>query len=47
MRSTLRLSALAIAAAGLFAVAPAHAKTCKDAVTAQARSSAQLSDANR
>jgi hypothetical protein len=47
MLFTLRLAALAIAAAGLVAIAPAHAKTCKDAVTAQARSSAQLSDANR
>jgi hypothetical protein len=47
MLFTLRLAALAIAAAGLVAVAPAHAKTCKDAVTAQARSSAQLSDASR
>jgi hypothetical protein len=47
MRSTLSLAALAIAAAGPIAIAPAHAKTCKDAVTAEARSSAQLSDANR
>jgi hypothetical protein len=47
MLFTLRLAALAIAAAGLVAIALAHAKTCKDAVTAQARSSAQLSDANR
>ena len=47
MRATPRLIALAIAAAGLVAIAPAHAKTCKDAVTAEARSSAQLSDANR
>jgi hypothetical protein len=47
MLFTPRLAALAIAAAGLVAIAPAHAKTCKDPVTAQARSSAQLSDANR
>jgi len=47
MRSTLGLAALAIAAAGLLAAAPANAKTCKDAVTAEARSSAQLSDASR
>jgi Tfp pilus assembly protein PilV len=47
MLFTPRLVALAIAAAGLVAIAPAHAKTCKDPVTAQARSSAQLSDANR
>jgi hypothetical protein len=47
MRSRLILAALAVAAAGLVAAAPAHAKTCKDAVTADARSSAQLSDVNR
>jgi Tfp pilus assembly protein PilV len=47
MRSVPRLTAFAIVGAGLLAAAPAHAKTCKDAVTAQARSSAQLSDANR
>jgi hypothetical protein len=47
MRSMLRPAALAIAAAGLLATAPAHAKTCKDAITAQARSSAQLSDESR
>jgi hypothetical protein len=47
MRSTLRLHALAVAAAALVATAPAHAKTCKDAVTAEARSSAQVSDASR
>ena len=47
MRSRLRLAALAIAAACLFATAPAHAKTCKDAITAQARSAAQLSDESR
>jgi hypothetical protein len=47
MRSTLRPAALVLAAASLFAIAPAHAKTCKDAVTAEARSSAQVSDASR
>jgi hypothetical protein len=47
MRSTLRLAALAIVAAGFIAVAPAQAKTCKDAVAAEARSSAQVSDATR
>ena len=31
----------------LVALAPAHAKTCKEAITAQARSAAQLSDASR
>jgi hypothetical protein len=47
MRSMSRLAALAVATAGLLAAAPAHAKTCKDAVTAQARSSAQVSDESR
>src|ERR1700704_6638680 len=47
MRFTLKLTALAIAAAGLVAVAPAHAKTCKEAVPAEGRSSAQVSDASR
>jgi len=28
-------------------IAPAHAKTCKEAIAAQARSAAQLSDASR
>jgi hypothetical protein len=47
MRSTLTPAALVLAAASLFAIPPAHAKTCKDAVTAEARSSAQVSDASR
>ena len=47
MRSRARLAVLAIAIACLFGVAPAHAKTCKDAITAQARSAAQLSDESR
>jgi hypothetical protein len=35
-------------AAGLsIAAAPAHAKTCKDVITAKARSAAQVSDASR
>ena len=46
MRSTLTLAALA-AACSLVAVTPALAKTCKDAVTAQARSAAQVSDESR
>jgi hypothetical protein len=39
----------AMLSAGIIAVAmvPARAKTCKDAVAAQARSTAQLSDASR
>ncbi|HEY7084229.1 MAG TPA: hypothetical protein VH519_05380 [Hyphomicrobiaceae bacterium] len=32
---------------GVVALAPAHAKTCKEAIAAQARSTAQLSDASR
>jgi hypothetical protein len=48
MRATPRLAALAIAACSLFAAAPVSAKTCKDVpVTAQARSSAQVSDESR
>ena len=47
MRHIIAHAAVAMAAAGLLASSPAHAKTCKDAVTAHARSSAQLSDANR
>ena len=47
MHAKLRLATLATAAACLFAIAPAHAKTCKDAITAQARSAAQLSDDSR
>jgi hypothetical protein len=33
--------------ASMVALAPAHAKTCKEAIAAQARSTAQLSDASR
>ena len=33
--------------ASVLALAPAHAKTCQEAITAQARSTAQLSDASR
>jgi Tfp pilus assembly protein PilE len=42
-------SMLALAVAGLLALAaaPAHAKTCKDVISAKARSAAQLSDASR
>jgi hypothetical protein len=50
MRTRLTFAAAALAAAGLAgwpADAPAAAKVCKDAVTAKARSAAQLSDASR
>ena len=47
MRCSLTLAALAIAAGGLLVAAPAQAKTCKDAISAQARSSAQVSDESR
>ena len=46
MRLMLTLTFSALLAA-LAAAAPADAKTCKDAITAKARSSAQLSDASR
>jgi hypothetical protein len=42
-----RLAALAVAGGLLLATAPAEAKTCKDAITMQSRSSAQTSDAGR
>ena len=47
MLARLKLIAPAVVAAGLFAVPPAHAKTCKDAISAQARSAAQVSDESR
>jgi hypothetical protein len=47
MRQGLTLAVAGIAAIALFATAPAYAKTCKDVVTAKARSTAQLSDASR
>jgi hypothetical protein len=47
MRVGLKLIAVAIAVGALLAIAPAHAKTCKDVITAKARSAAQLSDASR
>jgi hypothetical protein len=46
MRSTLMLG-LATVAIGLLAATAAHAKTCKDAISAQARSAAQVSDESR
>ena len=47
MRQGLTLAVAGIATIALFAMAPAHAKTCKDVITAKARSAAQLSDASR
>jgi Tfp pilus assembly protein PilV len=45
----LRASRLGLVCMGIsvVALAPAHAKTCKEAIAAQARSTAQLSDASR
>jgi hypothetical protein len=47
MHRALGIVAIAVAWGLLAAAVPAEAKTCKDAVTARARSSAQLSDASR
>jgi hypothetical protein len=47
MRITSGPAIVGLAACALLAAAPAEAKTCKDAVTAKARSAAQLSDASR
>ena len=47
MRIILKLATAGIAAGFLAAAPPAYAKTCKDTVTAKARSAAQLSDASR
>jgi hypothetical protein len=47
MRVGLKLAAVALAGAALLPIGPAQAKTCKDVVTAKARSAAQLSDASR
>ena len=46
MRAMMGFAAVVIAA-GLYASGPAEAKTCKDVVSAHARSSAQVSDATR
>jgi hypothetical protein len=43
----MRLAAVAAAVCPLLSGVPAAAKTCKDVVTAKARSAAQLSDASR
>jgi hypothetical protein len=47
MRYTFGSAALSAVLGFTLASAPAEAKTCKDAVTAKARSAAQLSDASR
>ncbi|NJO24130.1 MAG: hypothetical protein HC868_15945 [Sphingomonadales bacterium] len=47
MRMILTLATAAVAAGLLAAAAPAHARTCKDTVTAKARSAAQVSDDSR
>jgi hypothetical protein len=47
MRSRLVMAAITLALGVAVASGPASAKTCKDAVTAKARSAAQLSDASR
>jgi hypothetical protein len=47
MRTILSLVVVAVLACMTAASPPAHAKTCKDAVSAKARSAAQVSDASR
>ena len=48
MRRSALVSAVAVATALVaMAGAPAHAKTCKDVVTAKSRSAAEVSDATR
>jgi hypothetical protein len=47
MRTLLILATAGIAVGLLATTPPAHAKTCKDMVTAKARSAAQVSDASR
>ena len=47
MRTTLSLVIAAAVAISIAASPPAHAKTCKEAVTAKARSAAQVSDGSR
>ena len=47
MRFALKLAVVGVAAGALLASAPVEAKTCKDVITAKARSAAQLSDASR
>ena len=47
MRILLSLTVASVLACFVAAVPPAHAKTCKDMITAKARSAAQVSDASR
>ena len=47
MRIDMRLAVIGLAVGTLLAAAPAEAKTCKEVITAKARSAAQLSDASR
>ena len=47
MRTILTLATAGFAIALLATIPPAQAKTCKDMVTAKARSAAQVSDASR
>ena len=47
MRIRFRAAILSIAVGLSTAAAPAHAKVCKDVITAKARSAAQVSDASR
>ena len=47
MRTILILAIAGVAVGVLAATPPAHAKTCKDMVTAKARSAAQVSDDSR
>ncbi len=47
MRIVLSLSIAGAVACLVAAVPPAHAKTCKDTITAKARSAAQVSDDTR
>jgi hypothetical protein len=47
MRTLLSVTVAGILICPAAAVPPAHAKTCKDPITAKARSAAQVSDASR
>ena len=47
MRAILTLVIVAVLASVMAASPPAHAKTCKEAITAKARSAAQVSDDSR
>jgi hypothetical protein len=47
MRIVVSLTVAGVLACLAMAVPPAHAKTCKDTITAKARSTAQVSDESR